>query len=303
MRIFLTGATGYIGSAVLDALVRAGHDVTALVRDNGKAARVSERGGHPVVGDLSAPASYRDSADGHEAYVHAALDGAHAADVDRLAIETLTGSASSGRSSSHSKVFVYTSGVWVLGAARDPVAEDAALDPAPYSAWRVPHEQMVLQAARDGLRTVVVRPGIVYGGARGIVSDLFRDAANGLIRVIGPGENHWALIYDRDLADLYVRLVASADASGIYHATDEGDERVNHLVEAIGSHVSGRPDVRHVPLKEARSKLGDYGLALALDQRVRSPRARALGWTPSLRSVSGNVPRLLEEWRAGQSHL
>jgi nucleoside-diphosphate-sugar epimerase len=162
---------------------------------------------------------------------------------------------------------------------------------------------MVLQAARDGLRTIVVRPGIVYGGARGIVSDLFRDAANGLIRVIGSGENHWALVYDRDLADLYVRLVASPDASGVYHATDEADERVNNLVEAIGSHVSGSPDVRHVPLKEARSKFGDYGLALALDQVVRSPRARALGWAPSLRSVSGNIPRLLEEWRAGQSRL
>ncbi|MGE5359431.1 MAG: NAD-dependent epimerase/dehydratase family protein [Bacteroidales bacterium] len=302
MRIFLTGATGYVGSAVLDALVRAGHEVTALVRSGAKAAWVAERGGHAVVGDLATPSSYLEGAQGHQAYVHTALDAApRTADTDRLAIETLAGCATSGRSGADSKVFVYTSGVWVLGSSRDPVAEDAALDPAPYSAWRAPHEQMVLQAARNGLRTVVVRPGIVYGGSRGIVSDLFRNAVNGLIRVIGPGENHWALIYDRDLGELYARLVATPDASGIYHATDEGDERVNHLVEAIGSHVSGKPDVRHVPLKEARSKLGDYGLALALDQLVRSPRARALGWTPSLRSVAGNVPRLLEEWRAGQS--
>jgi hypothetical protein len=58
-----------------------------------------------------------------------------------------------------------------------------------------------------------------------------------------------------------------------------------------------RPDVRHVPLAEARAKMGPYADALALDQRVRSPRARALGWSPSLHSVAGNVARLQEEFR------
>ena len=60
-----------------------------------------------------------------------------------------------------------------------------------------------------------------------------------------------------------------------------------------------RPDVRHVPLDEARKKLGAYADALALDQRARSGRARALGWSPSLHSVSANIPRLLEEFRRG----
>jgi nucleoside-diphosphate-sugar epimerase len=305
-RIFLTGATGYIGSAVLDALVRAGHEVTALVRDAEKANRVAERGAHPAVADLSNPASYEDVAQGHQAYVHTALDSSpRGPDIDRLAIGTLTSCArrATGRGKSDPRVFIYTSGVWVLGAAGEPVAEDAVLEPAAYSAWRAPHEQLVLQAAGGNLRTVVIRPGIVYGGARGIVSDLFKDAVNGLVRVIGPGENRWALVYDRDLADLYARLVVHPEASGIYHATDEGDERVNEIVEAIGSHVNVRPDVRHIPLEEARIKQGPYAAAVAMDQVVRGPRARAIGWTPSLRSVSGNVPRLLEQWRAGQSQL
>lgn len=305
MQIFLTGATGYIGSAVLDALIRAGHEVTALVRDGEKANRVAERGAHPVVGDLASPPSFVDAAYSHQAYVHTALDSSpRSPEIDRLAIETLIGCANrptTGRPPQAGRVFIYTSGVWVLGATGEPATEDAAREPAPFSAWRAPHEQMVLQAAGTNLRTVVVRPGIIYGGARGIVSDLFKDAINGLVRVVGSGENRWALVYDRDLADLYARLVALPDASGVYHATDEGDERVNEIVEAIASHVAVRPDVRHVPLEEARSKQGTYAAALALDQVVRSPRARAVGWTPSLRSVSGNVPRLLEEWRAGQS--
>jgi hypothetical protein len=61
-----------------------------------------------------------------------------------------------------------------------------------------------------------------------------------------------------------------------------------------------RPDVRHMPLAEARKKMGEYADALALDQIVRSPRARALGWSPTLHSVAANVPRLLEEFRAAR---
>jgi hypothetical protein len=82
---------------------------------------------------------------------------------------------------------------------------------------------------------------------------------------------------------------------------DEGDERVNDVVDAIKPHVKVKPDVRYVPIEEARHKMGAYADALALDQVVRSPRARALGWAPSLHSVSGNAARLLDEWRAAKN--
>ena len=130
-----------------------------------------------------------------------------------------------------------------------------------------------------------------------MVADLFKSASNGLVRVVGDGNNHWPLVYDRDLADLYARLAANQDASGIYHANDEGDERVNDIVSAIRPYVSVKPDVRYVPIEEARSKMGAYAEAMALDLVVRSPRARALGWSPTLHSVAGNAARLLEEWR------
>ena len=139
----------------------------------------------------------------------------------------------------------------------------------------------MLSAAGDGLRTLVVRPGIVYGGSRGIIGDLFRHAVDGVVRIIGTGDNRWPAVYDRDLAELYLLLAQNEDASGVFHANDESDERVNDIVEAIVAHVSPTPDVRRVPLEEARAKLGLYALALALDQVVRSPRAHALGGRPS----------------------
>lgn len=295
MKIFLTGATGYIGSAVLDALVRGGHDVTALVRNGERAAQVSARGARAVVGDLGVPKSYLDAAVRQDGYIHTAADAAaRVADIDRGTLDTLIPLARSSASS----FFIYTSGIWVVGDTRQPAAEDAPLNPAALVAWRPAHEQAVIQANGGGLRTMVVRPGIVYGGSRGIIGDMFRDAANGLMRVVGAGDNHWPLIYDRDLGDLYARLAVHPDASGIYHANDEGDERVNDIVAAIAPYLPVRPDVRHVPIDEARAKMGSYADALSLDQVVRSPRARAMGWTPSLRSVAGNAARLLEEWRA-----
>ena len=300
MRIFLTGATGYIGSAVLDALLRAGHQVTALVRTPQAAESLSTRGVVPVLGDLKTVKSYRTAADGFDAYVHTAADSTEKREeIDRRAIDVLL-SAATARAKTAATAFVYTSGIWVLGSDAQPLTETAQPNPGPLLGWRPSHEDMVLKAAGGNLRTSVIRPGIVYGGSRGIVSDLLKNAVNGLIRVIGNGENHWPLIYDRDLADLYLRAATRENASGIYHANDEADETVNTIVEGIVHHFSMPPDVRHVPLDEARKKMGAYADALAMDQRVRSVRARELGWAPALHSVSANVPRLLEEFRRGK---
>jgi nucleoside-diphosphate-sugar epimerase len=302
MRIFLTGGTGYVGSAILEASLRAGHHVTALVRDPEKAEQVSLRGGRPIVGELGKPSGYVAAAEDSDVIVHAAYERSkRTVEVDRRAIETLLGAAGRRLDAGHAASFIYTSGIWVLGDTDGPAAEDAPLKPTPHVAWRPEHEELVRSLSRGGqVRTVIVRPGIVYGSARGIISDLLKNAKNGLLRVVGNGSNHWPCVYDRDLADLYVRLAASPDASGVFHANDEADERVSDIVEAIARHVMVQQDVRHVPIEEARAKMGQYADALALDQIVRSPRARALGWTPTLHSVAGNVAGLIEEFRSGQ---
>ena len=299
MRIFLTGATGYIGSAVLDALIKGGHQVTGLVRDPEKAERLVRRGAQAIVGDLSKAAVFTAAAEASDVIVHTASDHSVRREaLDRQSIDTLLAAASRRADAGQATAFLYTSGVWVLGDTQGRATESAPVNPTPFVAWRPAHEKLVLDGARDGLiRCAVIRPGIVYGGARGIVGDLLRDAGNGLLRVIGDGRNHWPCIYDRDLADLYARVAAQPAASGVFHANDEADERVDDIVEAIARHAKMRPDIRHVPIEEARSKMGPYADALALDQIVGSPRARALGWAPTLHSIGNNVARLLEEFR------
>ena len=296
MRIFLTGGSGYVGSAVLEAFVRAGHQVDALVRTREKAAEVQARGGNPVLGDLTTPAGYADVAAAADGIVHTAIDySARGPKIDAIALDVLLGLPNKA-----ARFLLYTSGVWVLGNCPTPVDESAPLHPAEMAAWRPAHERRALDAAAAGIRAIVIRPGLVYGGSRGIVGDVFKDAANSLIRIVGTGENHWPLVYERDLAELYVRLATTSSASGIFHANDEGDERVNDIVAAIAAHAKTRPSIRRLPLPEARKKMGPYADALALDQVLRSPRARALGWNPTLHSVAGNAARLFEEWRRGK---
>jgi len=302
MHVFLTGATGYIGSAVLDAMIKGGHRVTALARDPEKAERLQAKGATTIIGELGLPKTYVNAVKAADAVVHTAMESSpRGVEKEKLALDTMLGAlAEASRADGKPRVFIYTSGIWVLGRSVKSAEEDAPLDPPPHVEWRPAHEEKVLSAFSSSLRTVVVRPGVVYGGGRGIVADLIKDALNGLIRVVGPGKNRWPSVYDHDLAELYVKILESPAAAGVIHATDEADERVIDIAEAIAAHVPQKPDIRIVPLTEARKKFGTYADALALDQKVRSPKARALGWAPTQTGVINSVPRLVEEFRNAQ---
>jgi nucleoside-diphosphate-sugar epimerase len=285
---------------VVDALQRASHQVVALVRHQEKARRLADRGVDAAVGTLGNPNTWRVQASSCDAFVHAAFEPSpKGVEIEQIALETLVDLARRAGERGPA-VLVYTSSISVLGPAPEPVDESAPMAPVDLVAWRPAHEHWVLGAG-GGLRAAVIRPGIVYGGSRGIVSDMLASAENGLMRIVGSGENHWPLVYDRDLADLYVRVIASDEGHGVFHGTDGADEQVRTIADAIAAHRPHPPDIRCVPLPEARAKMGPYADALALDQRIRSARSLALGWAPSLHSVSGNIPRLFEELRRGRA--
>ena len=299
MQVFLTGGTGYIGAAVLDSLLRTGHQVTALVRDPEKVERLEERGATPVLGEIAKPARYLARVVEADAVVHAAYEAtSRGPAVDKQFLDTVLPALAA---TARRRLFVYTSSVWVLGAQPTGADESAAVAPPTLAAWRPAHEAQVLEAGVDPLRVAVVRPGIVYGGARGIVSDMLKDALNGLVRVIGDGKNRWPCVYDRDLGDLYARILGAPEAAGIFHAAGDEHEHVLDIAQAIASHCAPEADIRYMPLAEARTKLGPYAEVLALDQVVRCPRARGLGWAPAMHGITGNAPRLFEEYRRAAS--
>ena len=128
MRVFLTGSTGNIGSAVLDALLRAGHRVTALVRDPEKATRLTSRGVTALVGELGSPKTYVGALAGADAVVQAAFESSpRGVEKDREAIVTLLAAIKATTTSGARPTFVYTSGVWILGNTTRPADEEAPM--------------------------------------------------------------------------------------------------------------------------------------------------------------------------------
>src|SRR5258708_941961 len=143
MRVFVTGGAGYVGSAVLDSLVRGGHRVDALLRNTEGPAKVQARGAHPVIGELLQPASWRDAAAAAEGSIHAAAQpGARARAADEAAVDVLTMLPPK-----NNRFLIYTSGVWVLGPATTPVDDSAPVNPMEIVSWRPAHEKRVLDTA------------------------------------------------------------------------------------------------------------------------------------------------------------
>jgi len=282
MRIFLTGATGYIGGAVAGALRQHGHEVTALVRPESDSKRLRDAGVVIVAGDLSSIDSLGDALGGHDAYVHAAQSRSDTAALDAKTIETFN---------AQNAHVIYTSGVWVLGNTTGVAGEETPVNPLPIVAWRPALEQQALASGRGA----VLRPGCVYGGKQSLFAGWFASADQKRpLRIVGDGDNHWALVDLHDLAQCFVHIVEQR-ATGILHATDDSHVTLNACARAVA------PDgtIEHVPADAARASMGDAFVdALLIDQTVSSAKTRTmLGWSPR-RDFIGSAGEQWSEWRS-----
>ncbi len=277
MRVFVTGATGYIGSAVAERLRREGHDVTGLARTDAAAARLSAAGIHPVRGDFSNPQVITATAGAADGVISTATT--YDPNVDGPAIDAmLTALAGS------NKPMVYTSGIWSHGDTAGKVVDESSRPrPATLVQWRQAVEERVLDAAREGVRSVVIRPAIVYGRGGGIPAGFVESARKeGTARMVGTGRNRWPFVHVDDLADLYLLALERAPAGTLLLGVSGPSYPVGD-VAAAASRGAGR-DGRTMawPLEEARKTLGAYADALVLDQQATGKRAEdLLGWRPS----------------------
>jgi nucleoside-diphosphate-sugar epimerase len=293
MKVLLTGATGYIGSAVAEALLEAGHEVMGLARSDEAARKLEEGGVRPVRGSLQDSESLASAAREADGVIHtASTNNAEAPQADAQAVAAILEALEE-----TNKPFIYTSGVWVLGNTEDRVAdEESQLDPTPLVAWRPANEQRVLDAAARGVRSIVIRPGIVYGRTRGIIGGMIQAGRqSGVVRFVGTGENRWPLVHVEDLADLYVKALEKAPAGTLLMAASGPSLRVREVAEAAAraAGVDGR--VESWPIEQAREKIGPYADALVLDQQVSGAKAmRLLDWKPQ-------APSLLEELERSSS--
>ena len=290
MKVFVTGATGYIGRAVAEALSRRGHRVSGLTRSQAKAPALAARGIKPVIGNMRDYGTWRRAAKDADALIHCAVEyGADYQALDRATLDAFL--ALKGRT-------LYTSGVWQYGpCGRRPVRETAAFDGKPLLPWRSDHEELVLKA-----RGLVIRPGCVYGGAGGLTGLWFSAAhARKPAPMVGDGSNRWAIIHLDDLAELYARAVESSLRGELLNAVDGSRETVREMATAASRAAGGKGKVKALTLAAAEKLYGGMAHGLALDQQVDSSKAeRLLRWAPRFEGFCADADRFYGAWKASR---
>ncbi|MEV0276749.1 NAD-dependent epimerase/dehydratase family protein [Streptomyces sp. NPDC050610] len=290
MHVLVTGVTGTIGGAVARALVRRGHEVTGTVRNESNRGAVPQ-GVEVVVADLFEAGVLSDIARRVDGAVHAASSSdERAGELDRGVVNALIGVFDG-----TGKPLVYTSGLWLHGnVGSAPLTEDSPLKPPTVVAWRPAIEEMLLAAAGRGLRTIRIRPGLVYGGGRGYVPMLLAPQEHGeakVVRHFGDGSNRWAVVHADDLGELYALAVESAPAGSVYLAADEEPVSMREAAKVVADRHGAQ--VQDWDPADAERYWSVMVEALMLDQVASHARARAdLDWQPQR---SG----LLEELAAG----
>jgi nucleoside-diphosphate-sugar epimerase len=299
--VFITGVPGYLGAHLAQAFQEAGYAVSGLVHRKKQAAELEALGIRPVVGHLGNPRAYARAAAQAETLVHAALDRRNnTARLDQRCVKTLLK-----RAAGHTppRVVLYTSSLWVFGDSHGALIDaDTPRDPIKAVSWRPKIEDLVLQA--EGSRGVVLRPGILYGGGDGLTRQFFAGAAQGRLRVVGDGSNHWAMVHAADAARAYVLAAQNAPAGSAYNLSDGTQYSVGQLARAAAEAMGYQGSLELWPVRDAAIRLGLRAEALALDQRVDTHRARTeLGWAPQEPDFVQGINRYAEAWHVNQAEI
>jgi nucleoside-diphosphate-sugar epimerase len=284
MKVFMTGASGYIGGTVADSLIKAGHPVAALARTEDTAARLRAHGIEPVRGELSSHSVVRNAARNADAVINCAN-----ADDPFVVAAIVEGLAGSG------KAFLHTSGSSVVGDKAAGKAspkihhEDTPFEPPPEKIQRVAVDRAVLASAAQGVRSVVLCPCLIYGEGRGAHADsiqvpnLIRQAVrSGIPRYIGAGENIWSTVHIDDVAGAYL-LALEAARAGSFYFIENGEASLKSIVESIARLLGGKRSAESWSIDEAVAEWGPQAAWFSLggNSRVSAEKARKmLGWKP-----------------------
>ncbi len=281
MRVFVTGATGWIGSAVVPELLGAGHEVVGLARSDESAAALEAAGAGVHRGSLEDVGGLRSVAAASDGVIHAAFkhdaafsgDWEGASDADLRAVEAL-GEALEGSG----KPLVVTSGTSLISPGGLGTEEDP-----PEVGTRVAAENAAVALAGRGVRSSVVRPApSVHGeGDRGFIPILIGVAREkGVSAYVGDGANRWPAVHRLDAARLYRLALERAPAGTRLHAVAEEGVPVRRIAEAIGRALD--VPVVSIPQEEAGEHFGFLAGLLGSDTPASSALTRELvGWEPA----------------------
>ena len=281
MRVFVTGSSGFVGSAIVEDLIRAGHTVLGLARNDVAANAVTRMGAEAHRGGLSDLESLAAGAricDGviHTAYNHDFSQFVAAGETDRRAVEALGAElVGTGRP------LVITSAIGLL-APGEHTTEDDTGDPKSPGAVRIPSEEKAFGLASEGVRSSIIRlPIMVHDRTKqGLATRLIALAQQtGVSAYVGDGVNRWPAVHRLDAAHLYRLALENGVAGGRYHAVAEDSIQLREIAEVIGR-ILNVPVTAISPMK-ASEHFGFLAYFVSSDFRSSSAHTKeTLGWNP-----------------------
>ena len=286
MNIFLSGATGYIGSSVATHLISKGHQVYGLLRDKGKTDAVKALGIIPVLGTLEDKELLTEYAQKADAVIHTA-NSDHRFAVDTF-IDALAGTG---------KTFIHTSGSSVvgddvMGEIENPQVfdEETLFTPMDVRQERVNiNNDIRIAGITKGIRSIVIVPSMIYGDSLGlnVESDqlpvVFRKSKEMNAGVyLGKGLNRWSNVHIKDLVDLYALALEKAPTASYFYA-ENGEASYGEIAVYVSQALGFNGKVISWNANEALTELGDWAkYAWGSNSRVRAVHARSLlGWKPN----------------------
>jgi len=254
MRTLITGATGFVGSRLADALIERGHDVRGLVRDVDRAGALRARGVEVVQGDMTDAGSLRHAVEGVEQVFHTAAlvgDWPDPAEIRRVNVEGTRSLVESARDAGVRRM-VHFSSLAVYGNRHHRGTDESAAyrygDP--YTDAKIDSERAVLQAAERGdIEAVCLRPGFVYGpGDRTLVPKILDALSSGKFVFVGDGSKQMNCVYVDDVVDAALLGSASGAANGrVYNITDGSIPALREFIGFIADYTGLARPTRHVP--------------------------------------------------------
>lgn len=288
MRVFVTGATGFVGSAVVQELIGAGHSVLGLTRSDAGAATLAAAGVEVHRGSLDDVESLRSGAAAADGVIHTAFDHdfskfAESCEKDRRAIEAM-GAALAGSQ----KPLIVTSGVALLTPGRMATENDAPPSNSP--SYPRASEAATALAARRGVNTAIVRlPPSVHGiGEHGFVPILIGIARDKRASAYPDTGNQWSAVHVRDAAKVFRLALEKGVPGACYHAVAEESVLFKDIAEVIGRHLDV-PVVGKSP-EQAAEHFDWFALFAGMEAAASSDKTRAaLGWTPTQLGVIADI--------------
>uniref|UniRef100_F4CED2 NAD-dependent epimerase/dehydratase domain-containing protein n=1 Tax=Sphingobacterium sp. (strain 21) TaxID=743722 RepID=F4CED2_SPHS2 len=288
-KIFITGATGYIGGSIAKLLVDKGYKVSGLVRKESDTEKLKELGINPVLGTLQDAPLLREESKKADAIIHAAdADDPYAIDTF---LQALKGT---------DKTFIHTSGSSILGNKENGeksnfiYTEDIPLDARFEKVHRVIINNHIIKSAQQRIRSIVIVPTMIYGEGLGLKKEsiqipmllkLSKERGAGVH--IESGENIWSNVHIEDLAELYLKVLEKAKAGSYFYA-ENGEPSLRDIALSISKRIGREGQLSSISMDEAVSHFGSEGayFALGSNSRCSSDKARQLlGWTPNYSSI------------------